>query len=83
MAPVRSTLVANWRGLGSSEVAKMELVDENGDVDDGGSSIGPSSSTSATSAISFTTDTRILSGRILVKEESEWIGEIRRVGRRR
>lgn len=71
MAPVSSTLVANWRGVGSSEVAKMELVDENGDEDEGGSSIGPSSSSSisATSPISFVADTRILSGRILVKAE--------------
>lgn len=43
MAPVSITLVANWRGEGSSEVVKMELVDENGDGDGGGSSMGPSS----------------------------------------
>lgn len=80
IAPVNITLVANWRGEGSSEVAKMELVDENGDEDDGGSSMGPCSSsssfTSATSAIPFTADTRIVSGRIRVKMESEEIGEI-------
>ncbi len=36
MAPVRRTLVATCRGVGSSVVAKME-------DDDGGSSMGPSS----------------------------------------
>lgn len=76
MAPVSITLVANWRGLGSSEVAKIELVDENGDVADGGSSTGPSSSTSSgASAFSSTADTRILSGRVRVKAESEGNGE--------
>lgn len=78
MAPVRSTLVANWRGVGSSEVAKIELVDENGDVDDGGSSIGPSSSTSATSAIFLTADTRIISGRIRVNGDTAEIDSGRR-----
>lgn len=75
MAPVSITLVANWRGLGSSEVAKIELVDENGDVADGGSSTGPSSTSSGASAVSSTAETRILSGRVRVKAESEGNGE--------
>lgn len=37
MAPVRRTLVATWRGVGSSVVAKME-------GDESGSSTGPPSS---------------------------------------
>lgn len=87
MAPVSITLVANWRGEGSSEVAKMEFVDENGDEDGGGSSIGPSSSsssssfTSATSAIFFKAGNRNLSGRIREKPEGEGNCEIESGGR--
>ncbi|KAL0712227.1 hypothetical protein Bca4012_019205 [Brassica carinata] len=71
MVPVRITLVANWRGMGSSKVANIELVDENGDMADGGSSMGPSSTSSTTSAVSSTADTRSLSGRSGVKAETE------------
>ena len=77
MVPVSITLVASWRGVRSSEVANIELVDENGDMADGGSSTGPSSTSSATSAV----DTRILSGRVRVKAESEGNREVDSGGR--
>lgn len=81
IAPVSITLVASWSGEGSSEVAKIELVVENGDIGDGGSSTGPSSTSSATSEVSSAADTRILSGRVRVKAESEGSGEVDSGGR--
>lgn len=42
MAPVSKTLVAVWRGLGSSLVANIEVEEA-----DGGSSNGPSSSSAS------------------------------------
>lgn len=46
MAPVSKTLVAVWRGVGSSLVAKIEV-----EVVDGGNSNGPSSSSSASAMV--------------------------------
>lgn len=81
MAPVSITLVANWSGVGSSVVANIELVDEKGDVAEGGSSTGPSSTSSGASAVSSKADTRSLSGRVRVKAEREGNGEMDSGGR--